>query len=60
MSVKTTLNAQNLNMRCQDIIKVLVISDVSLISAVREESGSITNDLICIIKGRVVVTMRPE
>ncbi len=32
MSVKATLNAQDLNMRCQDIIKVLVISDVSLIS----------------------------
>ncbi len=57
MSVKTTLNAQNLNMRCQDIIKILFISDVSV---VREESGSIINDLICIIKGRMVVTTRPE
>ncbi len=30
--IKASLNARYMNMRCQDIIKVLVISDVSLVS----------------------------
>jgi hypothetical protein len=32
MPIKASLNARYLNMRCQDIIKVIVISDVSLLS----------------------------
>ncbi len=55
MPIKASLNARYLNMRCQDIIKVLVISDVSLVSG--QGGKQVNHQMIdMFIKGRVVVT----